>query len=300
MELLTNIFTQGPTNIIEVFNPLLSSWSRSPSLTFPGGSRAYHGLEVTGGALIWCVGGYSQSGGFLNTLHAYNLATGQWAEMSRMSRQRCMVSTVTHQGNIYALGGHAGGTEERLSTVEVFDIATNQWTSLPSMLHARSDFASVVFRGEIYAIGGFAGTHYNDSVEKFNPGGNVWSHVTTLQVRRSGACAVLANDRIYVLGGYDGVDRLASVECFSPGLMGVTRHVVPDMLHRRSNFSAVLVDSNTIMVVGGFMKDLQEEDGEVSGHVELLDVTNNVWRTASPLTVPRSALKAITVDNFYG
>ena len=67
------------------------------------------------------------------------------------------------------------------------------------------------------------------------------------------------------------------------------------MLHRRSNFSAVLVDSNTIMVVGGFM-----EDGEVSGHVELLDITNNVWRTASPLTVPRSALKAITVNNFYG
>ena len=71
------------------------------------------------------------------------------------------------------------------------------------------------------------------------------------------------------------------------------------MLHRRSNFSAVLVDSNTIMVVGGFMKDLQEEDGEVSGHVELLDVTNNVWRTASPLTVPRCGLTAITVDNFY-
>ena len=41
------------------------------------------------------------------------------------------------------------------------------------------------------------------------------------------------------------------------------------------------------------------DGGEVSGEVELLDLNRNVWTVAPNLTVPRSALQAIKVENMY-
>ena len=53
-------------------------------------------------------------------------------------------------------------------------------------------------------------------------------------------------------------------------------------------------------VVGGFKKDPEDDQGEIYGGVELLDLEKKVWRSAPPLNVPRSALKAIQVKDFYG
>ena len=77
---------------------------------------------------------------------------------------------------------------------------------------------------------------------------DTWSVVGHLAGPRSGCSAVVAMGRIFVLGGFNGSERLASVECFTPGLVGLVTHQVPDMIHCRSNFSAVLTDHNTIMV----------------------------------------------------
>ena len=53
-------------------------------------------------------------------------------------------------------------------------------------------------------------------------------------------------------------------------------------------------------VVGGFKKDPEDDEGEICGEVELLDVEKNVWRSGPALTVPRSALRVLQVNNFYG
>ena len=274
----------------------------APAFTMPGSSRAYHGLEVMENKL-WSVGGYCLDSGFLNSLHEFDLATGTWTEKSSMGRRRGYFSTNVLHGKIFAMGGLDGGSAERLRSVEVYDPARNQWDDLAPMVHQRSDFASVVLRGHIYAIGGFHYAiddfHYQSTIERYDPLENRWSLVGSLQGGRSGASAVVARDRIFVIGGYDGSHRMASVECFTPGLVANVWHPVPDMLHRRSNFSAVLLDSNTIMVVGGFRRNSQEAEGEVCGQVEFLDISQNVWRVGPDLKVPRSALRAVSVDNFY-
>ena len=118
------------------------------------------------------------------------------------------------------------------------------------MNHQRSDFASVVLHGAIYVMGGFQGAHYQTSIEKYNPQEDSWTIVGQLAGPRSGCSAVVANGKIYVLGGFNGSERLSSVECFSPRLGGLLHHNVPDMLHHRSNFFALLLDDNTIMVRG--------------------------------------------------
>ena len=53
-------------------------------------------------------------------------------------------------------------------------------------------------------------------------------------------------------------------------------------------------------VVGGFKKDPEDDAGEICGEVELLDVEKKVWRSGPALTVPRSALRVLQVNNFYG
>ena len=211
-----------------------------------------------------------------------------------MSTNRCWVSTNVLAGKIYALGGDAGGS------AEVYSPETNQWADISPMLHARAaDFASVVYRGKIFAIGGFHDFHCQSSFEAYDPESDSWTFEGDLQIARSGASAVVAQDRIYILGGRtDGGERLASVECITPGLVNTVRHEVPPMLHRRSYFSALLLDPNTIMVVGGFREDPEDVDGgDVSGDVELLDLVRNVWTVAPNLTVPRSAIQAIKVEN---
>lgn len=310
-------WASDPTNLMEVFNLLDNSWSVS-TLTLPGTSRAYHGMEILDGS-IWAVGGFSQREGFLNSVQEYKLPAGPWVTRSSMAVKRCYVETQLLEGKIYAMGGHSGGAAvERLRSAEVYTVSANQWDPVAAMVHQRSDFASVVLNGAIYVLGGFQGVHYQTSIEKYEPREDRWTVVGHLAGPRSGSTAVAANGRIYVLGGFNGSERLASVESFSPGLVGLVRHEVPDMLHHRSNFCALLVDPNTIMVsqsvtralscisihvikvAGGFKKDPEDDQGEIYGGVELLDLEKKVWRPAPPLTVPRSALKAIQVKDFYG
>ena len=291
LSLSYNTSVQEPTNLVEVWNPLTEQWMAS-DVKLPGCSRAYHGLEVLGSDL-WVIGGYRQSGDFERSTMKFSLSTGEWREMSRMSTNRCWVSTNVLAGKIYALGGDAGGS------AEVYSPETNQWADISPMLHARADFASVVYRGKIFAIGGFHDFHCQSSFEAYDPESDSWTFEGDLQIARSGASAVVAQDRIYILGGLtDGGESLASVECITPGLVNTVRHEVPPMLHRRSYFSALLLDPNTIMVVGGFREDPEDVDGgDVSGDVELLDLVRNVWTVAPSLTVSRAYLQAIKVEN---
>ena len=54
-----------------------------------------------------------------------------------------------------------------------------------------------------------------------------------------------------------------------------------------------------LKVVGGFKKDPEDDQGEICGAVEELDVEKNAWKVAPSLTVSRSALKTVQVKNFY-
>ena len=75
--------------------------------------------------------------------------------------------------------------------------------------------------------------------------------------------AIVVDDKIFVLGAYNGIKRLSSVESFTPGSQVVWHHV-PNMIYRRSNFSASLMEGK-LMVAGGYK--INFELGEVEGNV---------------------------------
>ena len=292
--LSTGGWSSNPTNILEVYDDLSSTWSIS-SIKLPINS-AYHGaVELEDD--LYIVGGFAGDQlGYMDRLYCLNLSTMIWKEKSPMMSKRCYIATTTLNGKLIALGGHDGTS--RLRTVEMYDPKTNMWTEMPSMLQKRSDFGVAVFDEMIFAIGGFNGQDVLTSVEYFCQTEGRWQYSTSLTTPRSGLRAAVMERRIFVLGGYDGTERLASVECFKPCTASSVWYQVPDMLHRRSNFSTSMVEGK-LMVAGGYKKDnmVMETEGEVCGDVDLYCPKENKWTAGPSLNIKRSALDCVVINN---
>ena len=290
----TGGWSSDPTNILEVYDDLSSTWSIS-TIKLPTNS-AYHGaVELEDN--LYIVGGFAGDQlGYMDRLYCLNLPSMVWKEKSPMMSKRCYIATTTLNGKLIALGGHDGTS--RMKTVEMYDPKTNMWTEMPSMLQRRSDFGVTVCDGMIFAIGGFDGQDVLTSVEYFCPAEGRWQYSSSLSIPRSGLRAVAMEGKIFVLGGYDGAERLASVECFTLGTTRSVWYQVPDMLHRRSNFSTSVLEGK-LMVTGGYKKDnlVMETGGEVCGDVDLFCPKENKWSEGSRLNIKRSALDCVVMDS---
>ena len=97
--------------------------------------------------------------------------------------------------------------------------------------------------------------------------------------------------KILILGGYDGTKRLKSVECIQLGISRTVWFQVPDMLHRRSNFSSFMLEGK-VVVAGGYT------DGEVCG--EEYCSKEKKWSTGSNLNISRSTLGCVVLYNNDG
>jgi len=292
--LATGGWSLQPTDVIETFNYLTNSWSIN-HMKLPINS-AYHGVVELEGKL-YIVGGYDGQQ-YLDSLYCLDMSTMIWEEMSSMMSKRCYIATTVFDGKIFALGGHDGSS--RLKTVEMYDPSSNMWTEMPSMKYRRSDFGATVHDGKLFAVGGFDGQDVLSSVEYFCPIEGDWIESSPLITPRTGNTAMAMEDKILVLGGYDGTERLKSVECFQLGISRAVWFPVPDMFHRRSNFSAFMLEGK-VVVAGGYKKDnVFSTDGEVCGNVEEYCSKEKKWSSGSYLNIRRSALGCVVVNNQDG
>ena len=139
--------------------------------------------------------------------------------------------------------------------------------------------------------------HLN-SIKRYNPKTDTWNIVGHLVTPRQGVNAMVCRNKIYVLGGFDGVERLQSVECFEVKWNGSLQWLhVPNMITCRSNFAACRMENQDIMVIGGFKEDTSVNLRAVCKDVEILDITENVWRPGPSLNKAKSALACISVNN---
>jgi len=292
--LATGGWSLQPTDVIETFNYLTNSWSIN-QIKLPINS-AYHGVVEVEGKL-YIVGGYDGQQ-YLDSLYCLDMSTMIWEEMSSMMSKRCYIATTVFEGKIFALGGHDGSS--RLKTVEMYDPSSNMWIEMPSMNRRRSDFGATVLEGKLFAVGGFDGKDVLSSVEYFCPIEGDWIESSPLVTPRCGTTAMAMEDKILVLGGYDGTERLKSVECFQLGISRAVWFQVPDMLHRRSNFSTFILEGK-VVVVGGYKKDnVFSTEGEVCADVEEYCSKDKKWSTGSNLNISRSALGCVVLTNNNG
>jgi hypothetical protein len=208
----------------EIYDPATGQWSPAPSMpTARFGFAAATGPGPDG--LIYAIGGYSApqpAGQFLNSVDAYDPATGAWSSTPPMPMQtpRLWPAAVTGlDGLIYAIGGY--NSEGPVSTVEAYDPTLDSWFFKPSLPAAGYGLAAAVDpKGLIYAIGGAdASNAPQPNVYSYDPArpGLGWPEQDPLLTAQFLLAAATGPDGlIYAIGGANSTTTLGTVEADRP------------------------------------------------------------------------------------
>ena len=146
----TNIYNPSTGNVValnsvEEYDPTTDTWTPKASMSSP---RVDFSVSVDSSGSIYSIGGKDLSSPNdpatqLNSVEKYDPSTDSWANKASMSIPREQLTTVTANGEIYAIGGVSGFTI--LDLVEVYDPLTDTWTtqtSLPAPLTAMGGTAT--------------------------------------------------------------------------------------------------------------------------------------------------------------
>ncbi len=200
---------RGPgSNANWAYDPTTNSWTTlSPLPTARMGLAA----AVVGNS-IYAIGGRTgsgpNSGGKVNVVERYDIATDTWAAVSPLPSARSDLAAATVGGKIYVFGGF-DNTGAVLNTVDVYDPVTDTWTSgLAPMPTARGAMYAVGSSGgRIYVIGGWDGIFpfnatVGATVEAYKVAQDKWiTGLTPMPTARAETGAASHGGRIFVVGG---------------------------------------------------------------------------------------------------
>ena len=74
------------------------------------------------------------------------------------------ITSLVHQGFLYAVGGYDGASRQCLSSVERYNPVSNEWQLVSDMTVKRSGAGVGVLGDYLYAVGGHDGPHVRKSV----------------------------------------------------------------------------------------------------------------------------------------
>lgn len=203
-------------------------------------------------------------------MNVIDLNHGKVESVAAMKQERSGHSSVLLNDSIYVAGGKNNKTI--LDTVERFDLRESQWYPCKPMTEKRSLFSLVCVANNLYAIGGVNNGAMH-TAEKYDPVADKWTTIESMSTPRVAAAAVVLNDCIYIIGGstksVKGSDT-ASVVCFDTRIQKWS--VVGELSEARDFISAVAIDHNRILAVGGF-----DSTTKACKIVEIYDSIEDKW-----------------------
>jgi N-acetylneuraminic acid mutarotase len=191
------------TNILEVYDPAMDTWTTKASMPSPVLSAA---AGVVDGRL-YVAGGMNYCGACtpLNTLEVYDPVTDSWTTKAPMPSARSQLDgeSAVVNGLFYVVGGSATATgNPATGTLQVYNPATDTWTIKTSMPTPRDAPGVGVLGGILYAAGGRDGAGNSlATVETYNPSTDNWTELPALPTARSAASTLGSNGVLYVAGG---------------------------------------------------------------------------------------------------
>lgn len=121
-----------------------------------------------------------------------------WSALADMPTARAQATVATTpSGNIYVLGGYAGGAA--FSSVDIFNTNTNTWSAGPAMPVATRGAAAVYSNNFIYVFGGYDSTQ-RAIYQALDLSNNTWTQGTFSNGGWE-ATAGAANGKIIIVGG---------------------------------------------------------------------------------------------------
>lgn len=273
-----------PTRLIESYDVNCNLWFQSKRRIMS--PLAYHGIEYVKGLLYICGG--TDGNEILNEVFTFDPVRGECAQKPSMRESRCYVSTAClGEEYLYAIGGHNGS--QRMKSVERFCLESELWAHVRDMNVARSDASACVYKSLIYIAGGLNDQVIESSCEFYNAQDDTWTFISSMIVPRTSFTLLLYRDCLLAIGGNNGTSRLASVEQYSFASNQWTPHSL--MKHRRSTFSAALLEEDKLIVVGGY-------NGQTPfNQVEMYNESARSWQPIQKIRYDRSGLKVVAVSD---
>ncbi len=214
---------------------------------------------------VFICGGWDKNFEPLDACALFDPQTLQFRAAGRLRVPRGSHTAVALDDHrVLIAGGSGHNTDpfllEALDTLEIFDTQTGLSRLLPIRLHrARSGHSCVVLpdRKVLICGGTYSGLDYFlRSTEVFDPNMGTVAPGPELGLGRRGAqVAVLPSGRIAVFGGnYDA--RAVELYCPAAGTWALADRLTLDP--RWSYFSATVLDSGAVLLVGGRVNDTME------------------------------------------
>ena len=199
-----------PTDVVEVYDPILAQWSRVSPL--PKKLSGYALVAFEGN--LYLFGGWDGSS-YLSEVYSYDPLQDQWVEKTPMLHPRGYAGAAVAGGVIYVIGGFNG--EASLDVNEAYypsrDIAGSEpWVErapLPSSRHAMGIDGLADF---LYVYGGNLGIESKNHICQYIPQRDEWQIIESTpindEIQQLGFVAL--EGILYVMGGQTDGKYLSS------------------------------------------------------------------------------------------
>ena len=243
-------------------------------------------LMIGGHALGQCSGGCYESS---TAVECYDSRSGVWSDHAHLNHARRDAAAVTHDGDVYVLGGKNGyqyavdNTIEMIGSVELFEQYSEheRWQSEAPLQVPRSGAAAASFDGALYCLGGEVNmspmpdwpdtsVRLTSHVEQYDPAAGRWVTASAMPRARKDFAVAVLGDRLYVMGGLTVTDE--------SGVREEARHGYPELRAARGLRPAYYVRGIT----------------EATPSVEYFD--GHAWHSAPSLSRPYVSCSAITYE----
>jgi N-acetylneuraminic acid mutarotase len=274
-------------------------------------ARCGLGAAVVNGK-IYTIGGYRASIGFLNVNEEYDPVTDTWRIKSPMPTPRKNFGIAVFKNKIYVIGGQTG--EGLTSANEVYDPATDTWEVKAPMPTARIGLSANTVNGKIYAIGGLL-PHSGDygpyetvgTNEVYDPLNDSWSTANSLPHAVQNFPSAVLNSKIFVISGSAYITPLNQMSLnikfyYSNQVYNPVNDAwgsMADIVFDASGAGAAVI-SDEIYVVGGMWSGKTSGPSEIHyavNFVHVFDSSENAWREAAQMSIPRHDLAVATLNN---
>ena len=283
----------------ELFDPITGTFTATKgNMKTP---RAHHTATLLHDGRVLLAGGVDGNGTPLASAELFDPISGMFTPTGNMESTRTYHTATLLQdtaGTVLVTGGSDGNTG--LATAELFNPASK--TFMPTKGNMESlrtyhtatllDHGAALTNGKVLVAGGGV-----DTAELFDPSSGTFTPTGSMELVREHHTATLLNDgRVLVTGGGAPTSNpngqsSSKAELFDPKTMVFTPTNV-DMIVRRTNHTATLLNNSTVLITGGFSvyPNPFNHQGDITylAAAELFDPGNGSFARTADMATPRA------------
>ena len=179
---------------------LTPQWTAAPAM---GNVRSQAVVVQDENGIVYVIGGFDTgAANDVDNVSSYNLATGAWAELTKMPfGSRGAAGCAGDGGKIYVFSGY-NGTTGYLANTQIYDIATDSWSAGAPITTRVWEAKAAFLYGKCYVMGGQTPTlSYTTAVQIYDPVADSWSAGLAMPVATKAGALVESMGGLYYIGG---------------------------------------------------------------------------------------------------